>query len=462
MTNEYKKAGLFYFVGNIFNKGIAFVTVPVFTRLLTTTDYGIVTTYNSWVSILTLVFGLAIYMGIRAAFIDYKEKINDFMSVSTTFTLVSGVLMSFLIGGGALVLKINVSFAVLFFCLIQGLASALIQNYLMYLMMEYKYKFRTALMILPNLLSVIVSICVIVFILKTDLYMGRIIPSAIVSGGFALLTILLVYKKSRMLFNKKYLVYALKISAPLVLHGLALYVLSQSDRIMITWLADASQTGIYSLVYNFSMIATVITTALEGVWVPWFTEKLKNKDRNSINKLSTYYINIMMYAMIAIILVGPEVIRILASKPYWEGIIIIPPVVLANYVIFAYTMYVNVEHFYKKTPYITLNTLVAAIINIVLNYVFIPKYGYVAAAYTTLASYIVSFVLHSRYAKKIEPTLYPLKYFVKSLLCISVSTIVFYLFKDYWYVRWSMLVCYILFIVIHEKDKIFDFIKIKK
>lgn len=461
MTNEYKKAGLFYFVGNIFNKGIAFVTVPVFTRLLTTTDYGIVTTYNSWVSILTLVFGLAIYMGIRAAFIDYKEKINDFMSVSTTFTLVSGVLMSFLIGGGALVLKINISFAVLFFCLIQGLASALIQNYLMYLMMEYKYKFRTALMILPNLLSVIVSICVIIFILKTDLYMGRIIPSAIVSGGFALLTILLVYKKSRMFFNKKYLVYAMKISAPLVLHGLALYVLSQSDRIMITWLADASQTGIYSLVYNFSMIATVITTALEGVWVPWFTEKLKNKDRNSINKLSKYYIDIMMYAMIAIVLVGPEVIRILASKPYWEGIIIIPPVVLANYVIFAYTMYVNIEHFYKKTPYITLNTLVAAVINIVLNYIFIPKYGYVAAAYTTLVSYIVSFVLHSRYAKKIEPTLYPLKYFVKSLLCISTAIIVFYVFKDYWYVRWGALVCYILFITIHEKDKIFDFIKIK-
>ena len=62
----------------------------------------------------------------------------------------------------------------------------------------------------------------------------------------------------------------------------------------------------------------------------------------------------MTYAMCCLIMVAPEVVKILASKPYWEGIVIIPPVVLSNYIIFVYTMYVNVEHYYKKTVRISL------------------------------------------------------------------------------------------------------------
>lgn len=94
-------------------------------------------------------------------------------------------------------------------------------------------------------------------------------------------------------------------------------------------------------------------------------------------------------------MVGPEIVKLLASSKYWEGIGIIPPVVLANYIIFAYTLYVNIEHFYKKTPYITLNTVIAAGLNLILNYIFIPRYGYMAAAYTTLVACYLFFVLEN-------------------------------------------------------------------
>ena len=136
---------------------------------------------------------------------------------------------------------------------------------------------------------------------------------------------------------------------------------------MITWLADASQTGIYSLIYNFSMIATVITTSLDGVWVPWFTKKMNNKGYREINKVAVDYVNLMTYAMCCLIMVAPEVVKILASKPYWEGIVIIPPVVLSNYIIFVYTMYVNVEHYYKKTVRISLYTAIQRLCRMLLH-----------------------------------------------------------------------------------------------
>ena len=91
--NNYKKAGTFYLVGNVFNKGIAFLTVPVFTRILSTSDYGIVTTYNSWIGILSMIMGFALHMSIRMASVDYKEKIDDFMSTIVMFTSITSAVM---------------------------------------------------------------------------------------------------------------------------------------------------------------------------------------------------------------------------------------------------------------------------------------------------------------------------------------------------------------------------------
>ena len=454
---SYTKASTYYLVGNLFNKGMSFLTVPIFTRILSISDYGIVTTYTSWVSILSMMLGFALHMGIRAAFIDYKEKINDFMSVTVFFTITSSFAIGILFIAAIWFLKTNLSLFLIVLCLFQGFSESLIQDYLMYLMMQYRYKFRTTLMILPNVISLIISIWVILFVLRGDRYLGRIVPTALVSIFFGLFIIILVFRKSHMIFNKTYLKYGLAISTPLIIHGIALNILSQSDRTMITWLANASQTGIYSLVYNFSMIATVITTSLDGIWVPWFTERMKVRSIDSINKLAVGYVDLMTYIIVCLLLVGPEILKILASKPYWEGINIIPPVVLANYFIFMYTLYVNIEHFYKKTLYITINTIVAAVANIVLNYLLIPRYGYVAAAYSTTFSYLLSLVLHAWYSKKLESDVYPLKMFIWPLVHIFVTTIVFYVLINLPVVRWLLMLFYFIAMIVHERKRIFEF-----
>lgn len=452
---DYRKASTYYLVGNLFNKGMSFLTVPIFSRILSTSDYGIVNTYNSWITILSMIIGFALHMGIRAAFIDYEQKMDDVMSVTTTFTIESGIILSAIVLSTSLLIKINITLTLLGLCLLQGLAAALLQNYSMYLMMQYRYKFRTVLMVLPNLVAVILSVIAILFVVNPDrLYMGRIVPTACVYIFFGLLVCLLVYRKSHVLHNKEYLKYGLAISAPLVLHGVALNILSQSDRTMITWLADASQTGIYSLIYNFSMLATVLTTSLEGVWVPWFMKRYQEEKKKEINTLAVDYVHLMTYAMFCLILVGPEVVHFLASEKYWEGIVIIPPVVLSNYLIFIYTLYVNVEHYHKKTPFITANTIIAAVTNIALNYLLIPRFGYIAAAYTTLAAYLVALILHARYAKKLDKDIYPIKMFFPSLVHIAVATALFYFLVDLGWLRWVIAIGYVVTMAYINRDKI--------
>lgn len=456
-SGDYKKAGTGYLIGNIFNKGIAFLTVPIFTRLLSTSDYGIVTTYNSWIGIVSMLLGFALHMAIRSSFIDYREKVDEYLTSTLLFTVAFSVSITLIVCSVLVLINLSIPFILILLCMLQSMSAAIIEDYSYYLMMKFDYRFRTVVMIVPNLLSVVLSIFAMLYVFSTHRYLGRVVPTAIVTLFFGVLLVFLSVKKSGFVFNIEFIKHGLKISTPLILHGIALNILSQSDRTMITWLADSSQTGIYSLIYNFSMIATVITTSLDGVWVPWFTKQMNNKGYKDINKIAIDYVNLMTYAMCCLIIVAPEVVKILASKPYWEGIVIIPPVVLSNYIIFVYTMYVNVEHYYKKTIRISLYTAIAAMTNLVLNYILIPYFGYVAAAYTTIVSYVVALILHASYAKKLIPEIYPIRTFFVALVHISLFTVIFYFLMEQAVMRWVLMIVYFLAVLFKEKNRIMEF-----
>jgi O-antigen/teichoic acid export membrane protein len=302
-------------------------------------------------------------------------------------------------------------------------------------MMKLEYRKRTILMVLPNLLINIISIISIMYLLKTDLYMGKIVPSAIINILLGLIILLIIFNKSKVFNNRIYWSYSYKVSLPIVIHGLSLNILSQSDRIMLTSLIGASDTGVYSLIYNFGMLITVIGVSLESVWIPWFTNKMKEKNIFIINENVKKYIYLMTFAVCSIIILSPELIRIMSPKEYWVGIKIVPQIVVACYIIFLYTLYVNVEHFYKKTNIIALFTLIAATLNIILNGLFIPKFGFYAAATTTILSYLVLLILHYNYSKKIEPTLFPISNFMTSVKIITLTIAGFYFFQNHLIIR---------------------------
>ncbi len=459
---DLKKAGILYLIGTFFNQGLGFITVPVFTRILSTGDYGMVNTYNSWVSIISMVMGMALHMGVRAAFIDYEDKVEYVLSSIISFTLLLSffsMLISTIVIG---VTGNHIEKNLVTICILHSAACAIIQDYLMYLMMRYWYIKRTVLMVLPNFLSIVVSIYVILYILDSNLYLGRIVSTATIQVLCAIIICFITYRGTSVLINKEYIFYALRISAPLVLHGVALNILSQSDRVMITSLRNSSETGIYSLIYNFGMLGVVATNALEGIWVPWFTNKMKEREYKEINNYAKKYILFITAVIVCLVLFGPEVVKLLADSKYWIGIRIIPPIVIANYIVFAYTFYVNVEHYFKKTVVISRNTIIAAISNIVLNLLFIPRFGYIAAAYTTLASYLICMIFHAFYSKRIVAELYPISLFVKNIVPMAMAIVCFYSFLSVWYIRWILGGLYLMIILFKERHFIISAIRKKE
>ena len=183
-------------------------------------------------------------------------------------------------------------------------------------------------------------------------------------------------------------------------HLLSKYILNQSDRIMITQFCGASDTGLYSLAYSCAMIPIMLGTATNIAWSPWSSEKIHENEFSKVRKASYYYITLFYIVIIGILLLGPEVVYILGGQKYAQAKFVLPPVVMGAAFQFLYNLYVALEQFAKKTVGMAIGTVLAAAINIALNWLLIPKYGYIAAAYTTLFGYACLLVIHYLLARK--------------------------------------------------------------
>lgn len=429
------KASTLYTIGNLFNKAIAFFTIPIFTRLLTTSEYGITQTYLSWVSILTLIVGLSLGNSIRSAFIDFKDDLEGYISSIFGLSLLSFLVTSVLVMTGVILFS-DTDPILAICCLIQSFCQFVFTTITTKYMMKVDYIKKTLLLAVPNLTIQIIAIICILNINNIPKYYGYIIPYMLVYlivGGYFVISSFIRGKK---IINLKYWKYALTFSLPLIFHGLSLVLLSSSDRIMITSLYSSSETGIYSLIYNLSMVAMAITASLEAVWVPWFTRKMMLEEKSDINKNITKYLEIALVVMLCLMFLAPEVVKIMATQDYWSGVYMIPPLVFASYEMYMYTVYVNVEYYYKSTKYIAINTMTAAVTNLILNFIFIPFFGGTAACFTTVISYFLSFLMHAHHSRKLDRDLFPIKQFFVPTAIFIIAIIAAYLLMELPVIRW--------------------------
>lgn len=439
--NHYLKAGSLYLLGNLFNKGMVFLTIPIFTRILTTHEYGLINTYTSWVTLFISLLGLSLHMGVMTGFSDHEDDIEVYMSTITTITLIHSIFWSVLLITVFLLFDLSFGLGLLIvsMALIHASAHAILKNYDMYLKFNYHYVKKSVLEILPNVLTIGFSIVVIVYLMSREQHMGKILPSFGFTLVFALYALSVIYKKSTV-YNKDYAKKALKVSIPFIFHGLSMTALNQSDRIMITSISGASATGVYSLVYNFSMAVSVVFVSLDNVWLPWFTKKLKKGEVEKINEKGGIYFLLMSLPIVTLILIAPELLRLIAPVQYWGAEISIPLIILGSYTMFIYSLYVKVEYFHQKTKTVAINTCLAAAVNIGLNIFAIRLFSFHGAAATTFISYALLLYLHYRKARKLENDLLPASLLFWPCLSIMINILIYYFFLTLPLIRWLLLI----------------------
>lgn len=450
MNKKITKATIFYFIGNVFNKAIVLLTLPIFTRIMPTEDFGIVNTYLAWVAIGQLLIGLSLGNSIRTAYNDYKNDFPRYISSILMFSLICFFIELLIIIGIIFFSFDRETFFLIIMGTIQAYMMSVCDVVSMKYMMEFEYKKRTFILSIPNIVIVVVSIFLIIN-MENNKYYGRIISYVIVYSllGSVLLLNNLAYGKFKM--DMQMCKYAVTYSVPLVVHGLSMTILNQSDRIMLTSISGASETAIYSAVYSMSLALQVITSACEGVWIPWFNSKMKNNQLDQVNGIARKYIMLMSCMATCIMFVLPEVFKLMTDMQYWDGIPLIAPIVMASYFVFLYSLLVNYEYLNKMTKNIAINTLFSAIINILLNFLLIPQNGMYGAAYATLLAYICSFILHFVCVRKKNRRIFPFKLFAFPVFVVFVSVLIFNYLKDISLFRWGialiiggMVMCWIL------------------
>ena len=392
------KAGIWYTLSSFLTKGVAFITTPIFTRLLSSNDYGEYSNFVAWAGILVIVATMEMHATVNRARYDYDNLDGYLSSVAITGTIVTTVLWG--------IVQLFPDFFCRFFSMdmpyinilfITTMVSPALQLLQAKNRINYKYKTYVALSFGSVLLSTLVSLGLV--LLMQNKLAGRIIGHYGTVFVIDLCVYIYIIYKGRQ-FKWSECKYALLICIPMIPHLLSKYILNQSDRIMIKQFCGASDTAFYSLAYNCAMIPIMLATATNVAWSPWSSEKIHEGKYETVRKASYYYILLFYCVVLGIFVLGPEVVLILGGEKYAEAVNVLPPVVMGAAFQFLYNLYVSLEQFAKKTVGMAFGTIAAALINIGLNWLLIPRYGYIAAAYTTLVGYACLLVIHFFLAKR--------------------------------------------------------------
>lgn len=397
------KAGLWYTIANILLKGCVFLSLPIFTRLMATGDFGIYNSYIAYEQLLQAVLGLGLYGTVKNAKLDFEEDFEKYLSsvLSLSLMVLAAVLVSANLLYGLYSEAIGFSRFVVNCLILQSFGAYLVFFYGSKLNIEFRYKSYIVISCFNTLVNIAASIILIVWVFPNERYLGRILGSAMPMIIIAIVLSASILKKGRTVYEAEYWKYALSIGLPLIPHVVSQSLLSQFDRIMIRNMVNDASSGIYSYIYTICTITYIICTSLDNAWTPWVYIKLKAGDGDNIKAAGRWYTLLFAVLTLGFICVMPEFVKLIADESYWPGEDLLIPLSLANYCVFLYMLPVGLEYYHKKTRYISLGTISAALLNLVLNYFAILNFGYKAAAYTTLVSYLALFCFHLLIARRL-------------------------------------------------------------
>lgn len=388
------KAGIWYTICNFLVKGLAFITTPIFTRIMTKPEIGTYANIGAWMGVLTILVTLSLESSVNNARFDFREDLDSFLlSILSLGTMITtalyGIVCLFMPFFSSLLSIPSEIIHILFISLmVTPSVTILLTKY----RLTMDYKKTVFLSVMYAVLSTLASI-VLVFVFKSDKVFGRVLGQYAMHSLIAFGVYIFIVIKGKNV-KPKYWKYALAIAVPTTVHLLAGNILSTSDRLMITNICGEEYNALYSIPSNCAMIVSLLWISMNNAWAPWFYDRMDANERYIIRQMAKPYTAFFGIIVLGMLLLAPEVLYIMGGKPYLEAVYVIPPVMLGYVFQFVYSLFVNIEIFYKKQKYIAIGTCIAAAVNIGLNAIFIPRFGYIAAAYTTLAGYMILFLIH--------------------------------------------------------------------
>ena len=430
------KYGSWYLLSSVITKGLGILLLPIYTKYLSPSEYGILQGLNSVALFLPFILSLSLDSAFGRY---YHEDKNDFKKLQTLYSSVYWFV--FIYGFVLLIAAFATSnlwltdllevpvFPYAYLSFIPALLNPLALLGRTFLQQSLETKKSTTLDIISTLVNAGVSVALLV-----GLNMGvlsRLL--GIFAGALFLFAYYHYYFRKLKLLEytfswaclKKCLVY----SIPLLPAMAGSWISGMSDRLVIAKYCSLASVGLYSLAYQLGQLLYIVGDAITRVLGPLMMSGLvsdKEKSKSKISSSAYLMLIMMLFADIGLYLFADEFIHIFADEKYYEAAFFIP-IFGFNYVLGMQQRFpVTIISYQKKTWVLSAGSILSAVVNLGLNVVFVPKYGYEFAVWASVAANLAYCLWAFYWGQKYEHIDY---YFGKYVLAFGVFLI--FLFAAY-------------------------------
>lgn len=455
------KASIVFLFVSIIQKGLAYLTTPIYTNLLSTDEYGQVAVFLTWFQLIGIVAMFSLQAGVfNNGMLEYKQDRDGYMFsmlvLSNIITIITGAL---LIGGYNIwgkYLKLDMPLVLLMIALF--LTQPAMNFWQSRQRFEYKYKMLAVATLSSCILSPIVAVIAILQFPDSKVY-ARLFGAECTLIAFYLFFYIYIIIKAHAKLNVSYWKFAITFNLPLIPHYLSQYLLSSSDKLMISYLVGDTQTAYYNVAYSVAAVVTIVWGAINTSLLPFTYENCEKKNYKRISDVTMPLILIYAAACLCIILFAPELIALMSTPEYRISIYVVPPIVGGVFFQCLYYIFANTIYYFKKPKYVMYASFVAAISNVVLNYIFIPRFGFVAAGYTTIVSYIIQVIIDFWAMRKVMGfSMYSTKFLLGISFAVIAISLLSSLTYDWPIIRYGIFVAMVI-IAFVNKGKIISIIK---
>jgi len=412
---KFFRNSIIYLGSSLVNKAIPFFLLPILTKYLSPTEYGLLSVFLILITFYRAFIGMNIDVNISKNFFNHTKEELAIIVGNIMFILLSSFLLVFMITLiGSLFFETIFSIPKKWILTIPLITYMFMVNTLNLTILRNEG--RALIFGVFEILNTATTMGITILLLVMYHYgwTSQVVGTLISYFLFYIISIVFMYKRGfiSLRYNNQVVREVLRTSLPLIPHVLGSILITVSDRLFIEQMIDLETVGIYSVGYTFGMVVILFTDAFIKTWSPWFFKSLVDPTLEKKQQIVKY-----TYAYIAAVLLLPIIISIgvkmvipfIVDPSYFDATVYVFWIALGYSIHGIYRIFYPYLVVLGKTSFLGISSTLAAGINLGLNYFFIDYFGAIGAAYSTIIAFAVSGLMVFLYQKKKYPMPWQLK-----------------------------------------------------
>lgn len=369
-------------------------SIFLYSRYLSVHDFGVLNIFTSFLGLFVICMSLNFYTAVGRYIYTKEADVGGFFG--TSVVSIGAVFAAFTLGAVLWLDELSQALALAPAVILLMMAVVLGQvaeSMFTQVAIFHQHSARLLKVVVSKSLATFVLSMVLLFVIDDNKFYAVLLADAFTSMALVVYVLNSFKHDIRWTFSKKHFRYIAAYSIPLIPYMLSLVMLSQFDRVMIDHHFGKEATGLYSLAYNIGILLPLVVTAVLNTFQPSFFNALNNGDYAGMRHESSLIFALATFGASALVLFGESLIPLVLPEKYADAFDLIPIVSIAGLCSIIFQIWARLLYYAHRTRLIALIAVVAMAVNIGLNYLFLPLYGYKIAAMTTGISYLVMSLL---------------------------------------------------------------------